>query len=96
MRPDPNLTQPLGEQRKIQIGEASWAGDPDDVELAGGDRSIRMYYRNSRGGMRRNSPEVSLRDLTEMVTLAANRGQFTAAQRNEMTAALSSRAQPSI
>jgi hypothetical protein len=69
-------TQQLSDNRKIQIGEASWAGDREDEELAGGNRSVRMYYTNARGGMRRNSPEISIPHLIDMVIWAAKRGEI--------------------
>jgi hypothetical protein len=83
------FSKPLGEGRKIEIGEASWRLNQDAVDLAGGARSVRAYYRNARGRFRSTSPQVSLRDLVLMIEFAADKDEFSPDQCTAMDESLS-------
>ena len=74
--------------RKIQIGDASWRLDREAADLAGGDRSVRAYYRNARGGFRSTSPQISLRDLALMIQFAAEKEEFSIDECSAMIEAL--------
>lgn len=85
MKMNVEWNEEVGDGRKIEGGVASWADKPENVELAGGERSVRAYYMVD-GVYRRASPQVSMRDLILMVTCAAKHDELLTVPRGDMVA----------